>query len=125
MFRTLKNIFFCKKAEITPGSLITIVIAIAVTVLIASALMPSAMDNLYDTETGGWGTPPFGTNYTYNATDDSWGYHPGGNMAIAWVDVGVDYEDTSTSSVWWLIPLIAVIVVLLLFVGAIVILSKD
>lgn len=83
-----KSFWYDKRAEVNAAGMISLVIALAVAVIMISAMFPPALDTFYETNTTGW-------------TID-------------------DVEDTSTTSIWQMIPMLAVVAGLLIFVGAIV-----
>lgn len=77
-----------KKGEVNAGEIIGVIIAIALAVIMISAMFPSAMDTFY------------GTNTT------------------AWTIDGA--EDTSTTGIWYMIPLLGVVAGLMIFVAVVI-----
>lgn len=102
------------KGQVDAGHVIGIVIAIVLAVLITSAIMPSAMDMFYETgnQTKCWGKPDgiYG-NETCNTTTGEWGWY---NQSV-W-NATTSYEDTSLTSIWWILPVIFIVVILLVFI---------
>ena len=88
-----------KRGAVNAGELIGIVIAIAISVIMISTMFPPSLDTFYDEDTDGWG---FGE---YNETSGEW-------------ESGE--EDTKTTTIWEMLPMMGAVCALLLFVGIIV-----
>jgi len=87
------------KGAINAGQLIAVIIALAVGIIMLSAMIPSALNTFYGQDTADWG---FGT---YNETSGQW-------------ESGE--EDTKTTTIWEMIPMMSVVAVLLLIVGIVI-----
>jgi len=85
-----------KRGAVNAGELIGVVIAIAIGVIMISAMFPSALDTFYSQDTDEWG---FGT---YNNTTEVW-------------ESGE--ADTKATTIWYLLPMMGVVCALLLLVG--------
>ena len=113
-----------KKGEVKISEVIGIVIAIALGLILVSALMPTAMDMFYETSNKStcWGQRPEGVfdNVTCNETLNEWGYMTNETDPpnSTWVAV-TSGEDTAVTGVWWITPILIVVAILLIFVMAI------
>lgn len=88
-----------KKGSVNAGEIIGVVIAIAVGVIMLSAMFPSALDTFYGQDTADWG---FGV---YNDTSEAW-------------ESGE--ADTKATTIWYMLPMMGVVAGLLLLVGIVV-----
>jgi len=88
-----------KRGAVNAGELVGVVIAIAVAIIMLSAMFTPALDTFYGQDTADWG---FGT---YNETSETW--ESGG-------------ADTKSTTMWYMLPMMAVVCALMLLVGIVV-----